>query len=165
MPHIGIYSGTFDPVHAGHLAFANAATEANRLDYVVFMPEEQPRGKTNVSDIDRRVLLLRDSLATTNHTVYRANQPRFTIAETLPELIEKYQGATLSFLLGSDVVSSLPKWPDVELLIANHTLIIGMRAHDHTKDIASILDQLGASYTIVTTPHAHVSSSQLRLAS
>lgn len=67
--------------------------------------------------------------------------------------------------MGSDVVSSLPKWPDVELLIANHALIIGMRAHDHIKDVTSILDQLGASYTIVTTPHAHVSSSQLRLAS
>ena len=83
--------------------------EAEKLDYVVFMPEEQPRGKTNVSDIDRRVLLLRDNIATTNHTVYRANQPRFTIAETLPDLIETNQGITMSFILVSDVVSSLPK--------------------------------------------------------
>lgn len=69
MLRIGIYHpGTFDPVHAGHLAFANAAMEAGKAHVVFF---EQPRGKTNVSDIDRRVLLLRDSLATTNHTVYR----------------------------------------------------------------------------------------------
>ena len=162
MRHIGIYSGTFDPVHAGHLAFADEAQRAGRLDHVVFMPEEQPRGKVNVSNIEQRVALLQNQLTATHHEIYRASHPRFSIAKTLPELAKQYQNTTFSFLMGSDIVPSLHKWPGIKLLLTQHRIIIGIRASDRAEDIANALDRLQASYVIVTTPHAHMSSRQLR---
>ncbi len=161
LQHLGIYSGTFDPVHAGHLAFADEAQRVGRLDYVVFLPEAEPRGKTRVTPQSERIALLQQ-LTAPQHTVYQAAHPRFTVGETLPELVLQYPRATFSFLMGSDVVPSLPAWPDVEQLL-RYQLIIGMRAGDRMEDVASTLDQLQASYTIVTTPHAHMSSRQLRL--
>lgn len=162
MRHIGIYSGTFDPVHAGHLAFADEAQRAGELDYVIFMPEEQPRGKVHVSSIEQRIAFLQHKLTATHHEIYRANHPRFSIAQTVPELAERYQDAAFSFLMGSDIVSSLHAWPGIESFVTHHRLIIGMRAGDGMEDVVSTLDQLQASYTIVTTPHAHMSSRQLR---
>jgi cytidyltransferase-like protein len=49
MKHIGIYPGSFDPVHEGHFAFAKAALETGRLDTVIFLPEMKPRGKPQVT--------------------------------------------------------------------------------------------------------------------
>ena len=162
MQHIGIYSGTFDPVHVGHIAFATEAQRAAKLDRVVFMPETQPRGKTGVMDIQERVNLLHAQLAGTNHTIYQARHPRFTIAETLPELLQEYPDARLSFLMGSDIVLSLHKWPDIEQLLAEAQLIVGMRGSDNLEAITSLLSDLGARHLIVTTPHAHISSRQIR---
>ena len=155
---VGIYSGTFDPVHAGHLAFANKAAAVAGLAQVVFVPEQHPRGKANVSAISRRVA----ALNATSHSVYQAGQPQFTIADTLPELTSQYPGQELVFLMGSDVAASLHNWPGVEQLVANHKIIIGMRTGGDAKAIEHTLNQLGANYTIVTTAHAHLSSSQLR---
>ncbi|HEU5121705.1 MAG TPA: adenylyltransferase/cytidyltransferase family protein, partial [Candidatus Saccharimonadales bacterium] len=58
MRRIGIYSGTFDPVHYGHIAFAASAIRACNLDEVVFLPEPQPRYKAGVTDIAHRLALL-----------------------------------------------------------------------------------------------------------
>lgn len=161
MGHIGIYSGTFDPVHAGHLAFADEAQRIGRLERVVFMPEQQPRGKVRVSALEQRIDTLRTQLAATDHEVHHASQSRFTIAETLPELEGKYRGITLSFLMGSDIVPSLPGWPHIERLL-RYQLLIGMRSNDRQESVIEILDQLGATYRIITTSYAHVSSRQLR---
>ena len=51
MARIGIYAGTFDPVHAGHVAFALQSLEAAKLDRVYFLPERRPRGKRQVKNI------------------------------------------------------------------------------------------------------------------
>ena len=161
-PHIGIYSGTFDPVHAGHLAFADAACKAATLEQVIFMPEEVPRGKAGVTDIATRVGHLQAALQASKHEVYRARQPQFTIAQTLSQLQRQYPRTTLSFLMGSDIVPGLAMWPNLNQLIEHHQLIVGMRQPQDRQEIETILRQLGAMYTIVTTPHAHVSSRQIR---
>ena len=162
MHHVGIYSGTFDPVHIGHVAFADTACQVAKLDKVVFMPEATPRGKINVTDIDTRIARLETALRNSSHEVYRARHPQFTMTETLTELGSRYPGVTLSFLIGSDIVPSLTTWPNLDQLVENHQIIIGMRALQIQQETEKILQQLGAHYKIVTTPHAHVSSRQLR---
>jgi nicotinate-nucleotide adenylyltransferase len=162
MHHIGIYSGTFDPVHVGHVAFADAARRAAGLDRVIFMPEDTPRGKINVTDINARMAQLETALLKSQHEVYRARHSQFTIAETLAELKSQYPDATLSFLIGSDVVPSLAAWPHLDQLIRNHQIIVGMREPHVRQEIERTLRQLDADYLIVTTPHAHVSSRQIR---
>jgi nicotinate-nucleotide adenylyltransferase len=51
MKKIGIFAGTFDPIHEGHVAFAQAVLADLSLDKIYFLPERQPRRKTNVGKI------------------------------------------------------------------------------------------------------------------
>ena len=162
MLRLGIYSGTFDPVHIGHIAFADEAQRACSLDRIIFMPEEQPRNKTNVTPITARIAQTKTALRHTKHEVYRASHSRFTITETLAELESRYPEATFSFLIGADIVPSLASWPDIDRLLSRHQLIIGMRKGYTQTEVEAELAQLGASYAIITTPHAHVSSRQIR---
>ena len=55
---IGIFAGTFDPVHKGHISFALQAIEAAGLDEVVFLPEPRPRHKQSVTDQSHRIAMI-----------------------------------------------------------------------------------------------------------
>ena len=58
MSKVGIFSGTFDPVHAGHIAFALEAMESAGLDKVYFLPESMPRRKSGVTHYAHRLAML-----------------------------------------------------------------------------------------------------------
>lgn len=162
MRKIGIYSGTFDPVHVGHIAFATEAAREAQLERVVFMPERSPRGKSNVAPLSVRIAQLEEALKDTQHGVYQAMASTFTINNTLKELEALYLQEELHFLMGSDIVPSLARWPDIKSLVAKHPLIIGMRADHDLAEIVSLLDRLGARYQIVVTNYPHASSRHLR---
>jgi len=170
MKRLGIYSGTFDPVHAGHIAFAVAAMRVCGLDEVVFIPEQRPRGKQQITDIAHRVALLERAIADTPGLhVATLQSERFTVAQTLPEIQALANGAELTLLLGSDVVRTFThQWESLRTLLSSVSLAIGMRVHDDPGEIANIIhdieqsEELTVHYTCITTPHAHIASSQFR---
>jgi len=163
---IGIFSGTFDPIHRGHIAFAHAAIKQCRLDKVVLLPERSPRGKIGVIDFKHRISMLR--LAVRPHrklSVLALNDEQFTIGTTLPQLILRYSGAELVMLMGSDVVHSFGyRWPGLETLLAEVELAISLRAGEAKTDMMTFLQDLGLSVraTIVEGPHAHLSATEVR---
>lgn len=159
---IGIYSGTFDPVHVGHIALATEAAREAQLERVVFMPERSPRGKSNVAPLSARIAQLEDALKNTPHAVYQATASTFTIKNTLSELEVLYPQVELHFLIGSDIVPSLAEWSDIDELLVKHRLVVGMRGDHDQVEIISLLDRLGARYQIVRTTYPHVSSRHLR---
>ncbi|MBI3337871.1 adenylyltransferase/cytidyltransferase family protein [Candidatus Saccharibacteria bacterium] len=115
---IGIYSGTFDPVHDGHIAFANAALKQCNLDKIFFLVEPRPRRKQGVKAFEHRTEMVR--LAIKNeHSLGSIvlNQQRFTPADTLPLLTERFKGADLYMLIGDDMLDHLAGWPHVECLL------------------------------------------------
>ena len=59
---IGIFAGTFDPVHAGHIAFALQAAEIAKLDEVVFIPERRPLSKSSTEHFGHRVAMIRQAI-------------------------------------------------------------------------------------------------------
>jgi nicotinate-nucleotide adenylyltransferase len=163
--HIGLYSGTFDPVHRGHITFAKAAQEAARLDQIIFLPELVPRDKTNVADINHRIAML--ELAIADESAFKIAQltsPQFTIQETLPEIQQLTADASLTLLVGSDVAKTLPYWPGITTLLANTTLAIGIRTGDEARQMEQILQQLPEAprYQFIQTDHAHMASSGIR---
>ncbi len=163
---IGIFSGTFDPIHRGHVAFALAALKQCALDKVVFLPERSPRGKIGVSDFAHRLHMVK--LAVKPHrklSVLALDDLQFTVAETFAKLKERYAGATLVFLLGSDVVRTFGfRWPGLQTLLAEAEFAISPRAGESESDLAMFLSSLGepVTATFVHGPHAHLSATEVR---
>ncbi len=165
MRSVGIFAGTFDPVHEGHVAFALAAAKTGGLQKVYFLPEHQPWTKQNASDFKGRLALLEKALKSYgNLEILEFDEPHFSIAITIPELKSRFPNAELNFLMGSDAGYNLPKWEGIETVLPEVKLIIGMRAGDDesgfVKFLAKHLPQARA--TIIASPKPHVSSSRLR---
>ena len=112
---IGVYGGTFDPVHRGHLAAAGAARDALDLDLVLFVPAGDPyhRDPPEASGADRLAML----------EAAIADEPRFAVSavdvervgptytiDTLRDVHARHPDAELVLLLGSDALSALPGW-------------------------------------------------------
>ncbi|HSE61036.1 MAG TPA: nicotinate-nicotinamide nucleotide adenylyltransferase [Candidatus Saccharimonadales bacterium] len=152
---IGIFAGTFDPVHHGHIAFAKAAIKLCHLDKVVFLAEPNPRGKVGVTSVAQRVAMLQ--LAVRHDPaleVLRLPDHQFTVAKTLPKLRQRYNNAQLVMLFGSDVAATLHLWADADTLLAQTELAVGFRE--------GVAPLLSVRATIIPTAHAHVAASHIR---
>ena len=168
--HIGIYAGTFDPIHSGHLAFAVQTLQQCQLDQVIILPEPRPRKKHAVTDLVHRIELAKRATATIPHIdVAELSSKRFTINQTLPELVALFPDATFTFLFGSDIVKKLSTdWKDIDVLLRQANIAIGMRSQDNEADVIASLAALEAvygvpvHYTLVYTPNTSVASSHIR---
>lgn len=172
MARIGIFSGTFDPVHTGHIAFALAAVAEGKLDRVVLLPESEPRGKQHVVPLPQRAAMLR--LATGDHPsldVLELRGRRFNVSDTLPELLQRFPGDSLSLLLGSDVVETFTyRWPGLERLLMAMELLIALRSQQTRTEVVQQLQGLERNYpnvrvryAFVDSAHSYVASSQVRM--
>lgn len=164
--NIGIFSGTFDPVHKGHVAFALAALEQAGLDKVVFLPEQSPRAKTGVGEYSHRLEMVRR--ATESYTqlgVLSMDTPKFTVRETLPQLSARYIGDHITLLFGSDVVRTFgARWPGLARLAEQVDFIIGLRGNESRAGLQEFLDTLHVPIRakFVQVSHAHQSATQIR---
>lgn len=119
---IGLYGGTFDPVHHGHLLVARAAFEELKLDRLTFIPAAHSPFKPGMKPLSGawRVRMLRLALA---------GCPEFDICEdelnrggisftveTVRAFSRRYVGAQLVYLVGADHVATLPQWKESERL-------------------------------------------------
>ena len=113
---IGVFGGTFDPVHFGHLILAEQCREQARLDVVLFIPAARPPHKSEraLTPFHHRAEMLR--LAVAGHPPFRVDElekdrpgPSYT-AETLQALHEREPGAELFLVIGADCLPDLPAW-------------------------------------------------------
>jgi nicotinate-nucleotide adenylyltransferase len=132
---IGVYAGAFDPVHAGHVAFALQAKKAARLDQIIFMPERRPRYKPSVEHYAHRIAMLKAALSPhADLAVMEVVDRHFTVRRTLPMLQALYPGAQLVLLMGSDTVQTVPDWKYSERLLRVCELVVGVRS-DHQREV------------------------------
>jgi nicotinate-nucleotide adenylyltransferase len=119
---IGLYGGSFDPVHLGHLLVARAAREELSLDLVFFIPAAQSPFKPMSPPLaaPERLRLLRLSLAgETNMRIDTQELDRGGVSYTIDTLrgyAQKYPGARLHYLIGADNAGFLPQWHEAETL-------------------------------------------------
>jgi nicotinate-nucleotide adenylyltransferase len=119
---IGLYGGSFDPVHCGHLLVAQAAREELALDRVVFIPAMQSPFKParQLAPAELRLRMLRLALAgraccqIDDLEIVRAGVS-YTI-DTVREFRARHPGDQLFYLIGADHVPLLPKWREAEAL-------------------------------------------------
>lgn len=167
---IGIYSGTFDPIHIGHIAFAKETMRERNLNTIVFLPEQQPRGKQNVTEIHHRVELIKQAIQDDGKLrVLTLPSKQFTVIKTLPQLQKHFADADFTFLVGSDIVRTFTyRWDGLEILLKTVSFAVGLRTGDKQSELETIFMQLEAKYhtpitrSYIATENAHVASSQFR---
>ena len=122
MQRIGLFGGSFDPVHLGHLLVAQAACEELALDRLFFIPAAQSPFKpaSEPAPAPARLQMLRRALAgKANYEIDPQEIDRggvsFSIG-TVRGYVQRFPGAELFYLIGADHVPTLPKWRDAEAL-------------------------------------------------
>lgn len=166
---IGIYPGAFDPIHAGHVAFAKQALEHFGLDKVYFLPEPRPRHKQGVKALEHRIAMIARAVKHEPQMgLVDVHDQQFTITETWPKITARFAGAELFMLLGSDVAMRLGAWPDlVEHIAAMPVFIVGMR--QQSNEVNEVLHNLQSvrgiaiRYHLLETQHQRVSSADIRM--
>jgi len=120
MQCIGLFGGSFDPVHIGHLLVAQAAREELRLDRLFFIPAAQSPFKPTRQPVAaaQRLRLLRLALAGHDWCEIDDQEVKrggisYTI-DTVRAYAKRFSGAELFYLIGADHVDQLPKWRDSE---------------------------------------------------
>ena len=132
---IGLYFGSFNPIHIGHLIIANHVVENSTLDQVwmVVTPHNPLKNKNSLLDDFLRLELV--FLATEDYTKikpsdieFKLAQPNYTV-NTLAHLQEKYPKDTFSLIMGEDNLKSLHKWKNYEVILNNHEVYVYPRVN------------------------------------
>jgi nicotinate-nucleotide adenylyltransferase len=161
---IGVFGGTFDPPHVGHLVTAVNVRHALRLDRVLLVVANQPwqkLGSRPISPAADRLAMVEaavrgvDGLDACDLEIARGGHS-FT-ADTLAELAERNPAASLFLVLGADAATGLPTWERVEEVRARASLVVVDRPGGPPPVVPE-----GWDWTHVEVPRLEVSSTDLR---
>jgi nicotinate-nucleotide adenylyltransferase len=163
-PRIGIFGGTFDPVHVGHLVAATWAREALQLDRVLLVVANVPWQKADrrvVSPAEDRLQMVEAAVegvagVEASRVEIDRGGPSYTV-DTVRELLQSTPGPRPFVIVGADVAAELGTWQRVEELRRAVTLVVVDRA-----GVASGEDPPGWDVRRVRIPALDISSSQLR---
>lgn len=127
---IGLYFGTFNPIHVGHLIIANHLAENSDLDQVwmVVTPHNPLKNKAGLLPDYHRLHMVHLATQGYEHIVpsdieFKLPQPNYTV-NTLTHLQEKYPNHTFSLIMGEDNLKSLQKWKNYEVILNNYKLYV-----------------------------------------
>ncbi len=130
MKKIGLYFGTFNPIHIGHLIIANYMAEYSDLDeiWMVVTPHNPFKKKSSLLDNHQRYEMV--YLATAEYPnikpsdiEFKLPQPNYTV-HTLAHLQEKYPKYAFNLIMGEDNLKSFQKWKNYETILAHHELYV-----------------------------------------
>ena len=169
---LGIYGGSFDPVHLGHLLLAETCREACDLDRVLFLPcgqsPHKPRGA--IASGQQRAEMLEFAVAgDPRFGVCRIELERsgqsFTV-ETLRQLRVEQPDRELFFLMGADSLADLPLWREPQAILKLATIVAVNRGHRPPPDWSSLESRLGPivrdRVRLVTMPAIDLSATEIR---
>ena len=166
---IGVFGGTFDPPHVGHLILAADAFEALRLDKLFFVPAkaqplkvDRPAVGTAAERLEMvRLAIAGDSRYAVDDTEIKRDGLSFTV-DTLEGLSGRFEGAKLFLLLGEDSLASFDRWRKPERIreLATLAVMYRARAGGGTKTARPSLKRKGVE--TLSTRQVDVSSTEIR---
>ena len=163
--NIGLYFGTFNPIHVGHLIIANYMVENSDLDEVWFVvtPHNPFKKKKSLLENYHRLELV--YLATENYDKIKPSdiefqlpQPNYTV-HTLAHISDTYPQHTFSLIMGEDNLKSFHKWKNYEIILEHHHLYVYPRVSEGK--IETLFDKHPKIHHI-KAPIIELSSTQIR---
>lgn len=161
---IGLYFGTFNPIHTGHLIIANHMAEYTGLDqiWLVVTPHNPLKKKSTLLEDHHRLQMV--FLATEDYPKlkpsdieFKLPQPNYTV-NTLAYLQEKYPTHQFSLLMGEDNLNSLHKWKNYEVILQNHDIYVYPRIDKS----GEVLQVINGKVHKVEAPVIEISSTFIR---
>ena len=159
---IGLYFGSFNPIHVGHLIIANHVANNTDLNQVWFVVSPQNPFKSSSSLLNQyhRLHMIKSAIDGENKlrassVEFNLPKPSYTV-DTLAYLKEKHPGHEFSLVLGSDGFQNLDKWKNYEVLVKNYPFYIYKRPGFDIKQTR------GSNITVLTAPLLEISSTRIR---
>ncbi len=173
MERIGIYSGTFNPTHVGHLRGAQYALQALKLDRVLMIPDKLAPHKQlpeNSATAEQRLEMLR--LGTqdmagieVSDMALRRDDTSYTY-ETVAQVREEHPQARLFLLMGSDMLPKFPDWREAESILKSTALAVFRRGEKAEQEemlrAKEKIEAMGGEVFLLENPVTDISSTQLR---
>ena len=163
---IGIYSGTFDPVHKGHIAFALEACKRAKLDAVYFAPEIKPQRKQQCTHIAHRLAMLRLAVRSQPKlNVLELPDAHFTPLKTYGRIRALFPEDEIVLLIGEDLLEHMAQWSGIDKMLPHVELAVGLRAKHTAESAQQFVNDLPAqpkAYYFVRSRFAAVSSMSIR---
>jgi nicotinate-nucleotide adenylyltransferase len=161
---IGLFFGSFNPVHTGHLLIANYFVQFTHLDKIWFIVSPQNPFKANDTLLDERTRLDMLKLAINGDERFNASdfefnltRPSYTV-NTLSELQKTYPNDTFIPIIGGDNLQSFHLWKDYETIIDNHEIYVYRRAGFHENPLLANHPKI----KIFEVPLLNISSTYIR---
>ena len=160
---IGLFFGSFNPIHTGHLVIANYMANYTDLQavWLVISPHNPLKNKSSLVNMYDRSEMAR--LATkdaerikVSDVEFKLPQPSYTI-DTLTHLQEKYPEHQFTLIMGADNLASLKKWKNYEVILRDYKIAVYPRPGYENSELAS-----HPSVTITQTPVMEISSTFIR---
>ena len=159
---IGLYFGSFNPIHIGHLIIADhvALNTACQQVWLVVSPQNPLKNASGLLNEYNRLYLASLAIEGNNRLKvsdieFKMPKPSYTI-DTLTYLQEKYPENTFQIIVGSDSLENLPKWKNFTELIKNYEFLVYERPGH------PIVNNNGANIIVVKAPMLQISSTQIR---
>ena len=159
---IGLYFGSFNPVHNGHLIIANHVINFTDLQQVWFVISPQNPFKPSASLLNEyhRFHLVQSAIEgeiklKASNIEFKLPKPSYTV-DTLAYIREKYPQYEFSIIMGSDSFCNIKKWKNYEIIINNYSLYI------YEREGFKIENSLNANIKIIEAPFLQISSTHIR---
>lgn len=173
MNKIGIFGGSFDPIHLGHLLLAEQVRVETGLTQVIFVPANVSPFKQNTKSADAETRLAMVRLATESNPYFRVSDVEIRkkgvsyTAETLRQFREEFGEETeICFITGTDAFMSIGSWKEAEYLLSGFSFAIGLRPGFEEESFDRLAGDLrrefGTTVLKVYSPKVDISSSHIR---
>lgn len=162
---IGLFGGTFDPVHLGHLISAEQVREQCNLEQVWFLPALVPPHKNGQTVTEAAHRLQMVELAIAGNPYYRASRVEFErsgssyTVDTMAILRERHPKHTFYFIIGADMVADLPNWHRIEQLVKD-TEFVGLARPGYERP--QLADAIASRVQYADMPLLEISATGIR---
>jgi nicotinate-nucleotide adenylyltransferase len=159
---IGLYFGSFNPIHTGHLIIANHILNETDLQKIWFMVSPQnpfKKSESLLNEYDRLHLVQKaiegDDRLKASDIEFNLPKPSYTV-HTLAYLLEKYPTYQFSIIMGSDGFQNLDKWKNAEVIIRDYPILI------YERPGFKVNNTFGARVQVMNAPLLEISATYIR---